>query len=72
MKVCPYCEQDDLWHVSITGVDEDAVMCGECDTVWKHNEEVVYGNGKNFDDFMAAHGKEANWNTIQRKEKVES
>lgn len=71
MKICPYCEQDDLWRVSITDVDDDAIMCGECDTVWKHDEDVVYGNGKNFENIMAEYDKKADWTKIQRKAKVE-
>jgi len=70
MKVCPYCEQDDLWHVAITNVDDNAVMCRECDTVWKHEEKVVYGNGKNFDNLMAENGEEPDWQKISWNSKL--
>ncbi len=67
MSICPYCEQGNLWRVSIAGVDENAVMCDECDTVWKQDEEVVYGNGKNFKGFMAANDRETDWQAITWK-----
>ena len=72
MKVCPYCEQDDLWKVIIPDVDENAVICGECDTVWMHDEEITYGSGKNFDSLMEAIGRVADWGAIERKSKVEA
>lgn len=71
MKVCPYCEQDDLWKVAILDVDDDAVICGECDTVWMHNEDIIYGTGKNFDSLMEGIGKAADWDSIERKSKIE-
>ncbi|MEO8499226.1 MAG: hypothetical protein ABI614_29525 [Planctomycetota bacterium] len=73
MKLCPYCEQDDLWIVVIEGIPRpDAVMCCECETVWNRDETIEYGTGKNFHNFMAALDKEANWKQVTRKQKFES
>ena len=33
-------------------------------------EEVAYGNGRSFDDFMAARGKHADWKAIGWKAKL--
>jgi hypothetical protein len=71
MKLCPYCKQDDLWFAAIVGVDDNAVYCGECDTVWGNREAVIDGNGKNFSRFMAAYGKEVDWSLLRIKEKIE-
>ncbi len=57
MKICPYCEQDDLWRCDIREVADNVVICAECDTGWTPKEGIVYGTGKNFDDFMEAMGR---------------
>ena len=63
MKSCPYCEQFDLWIVTISGVDGNAVMCRECDTVW-WNEQIVNGKGTTFDEFMKARGLDDDWKKV--------
>ena len=73
MKLCPYCEQDDLWIVAIEGLPTpDAVMCCECETVWNQGETIEYGTGANFHNFMTGHAKEANWKLVTRKHKLEA
>lgn len=69
--LCPYCEQSDMWRVSIEGVGNDLVMCGECDTVWKREESIAYGFGKCYEEFMAACGLEADWKRIQWQRVIE-
>jgi RNA polymerase subunit RPABC4/transcription elongation factor Spt4 len=53
IKLCPYCEQDDLWRVSIPGIDDNAAICKECDTIWTHDEKIEDGSGINFRKFMS-------------------
>jgi hypothetical protein len=68
--ICPYCEQDDIWEVRLKDLDQDAVMCLECDTVWRAADDVAYGKGLNFEDFMAARGREPDWGGVLRLRKV--
>ncbi len=70
VKVCPYCQQDDLWHARVDGVERKVIICAECDTLWSEGEEVTYGTGKNFDTFMSLQAKQANWAAVTRLSKV--
>ena len=73
MKLCPYCEQDDLWIVVIEGIPTpEAVMCCECETVWQRSEAIEYGTGTNFHNFMTAHDRKVDWNAVTRKQKLET
>ena len=45
-------------------------MCLECDTVWRAADDVTYGKGLNFEDFMAARGQEADWGGVIKLRKV--
>jgi len=70
IKLCPYCDQDDLWRVSIPGIDDNAVICKECDTIWTHDEKIEDGSGINFRKFMSKYGKSDDWKGITIKEKI--
>ena len=67
---CPYCGQDDVWRVSIPGIDENAMICKECDTLWTHDEKVEDGLGVNFGDLMAKYGRSNDWKHIIIEEQV--
>jgi hypothetical protein len=67
--ICPYCEREDVWRVRLRDLDQDAVMCLECDTVWLASEDVVDGKGLNFEDFMAARGRKPDWSCVVRLQK---
>ncbi|WP_299468833.1 hypothetical protein, partial [uncultured Gimesia sp.] len=45
--------QADLWRVSIPGIDDNAAICKECDTIWTHDEKIEDGSGINFRKFMS-------------------
>jgi hypothetical protein len=68
--ICPYCGQDYVWEVLLTELDQQALMCPECDTVWLASGDVLNGTGQNFQDFMAARGRKANWGGVVRLQKA--
>jgi hypothetical protein len=70
MLICPYCEQDDVWEVRLKDPEQNVVMCLECETVWLAPGDVKYGKGLNFEDFMAGHGRKADWTGIVKLEKL--
>ena len=70
MLICPYCKQDAVWEVRLKGLEQDAVMCLECDTVWLAPNDVEYGKGLNFEDFMAGLGQKADWGGIFKSQKM--
>ncbi len=71
MVICPYCEQDDVWEVSIDQVWNKAFMCLECDTVWNESEPIMDGYGLVFRDVMSARGLSANWKAVRKIRKLE-
>ncbi len=71
MKVCPYCEQDYLWLCNISDLYDDAVICPECDTVWRRDEEITNRTGKSFGILMKSLGKLPDWKLIHLKQKIE-
>ncbi len=72
MKICPYCEEDGVWNVSIEQIaHEKFKMCFECDTIWQNEENVEYGKGKNFESYMEEKGLKADWNKITKLGEVE-
>ncbi len=72
MKICPYCEEDGVWYVSIEQIpNEQYKMCFECDTIWQRDENVEYGKGKNYITLMEEKKLKADWNKIIKLRKVE-
>jgi uncharacterized C2H2 Zn-finger protein len=70
--ICPYCEQDKVWKVSIDNFnDETFFMCFECDTIWKENEKVEYGTGENFETFITQRGSKPDWSKIKKEKLLE-
>ncbi|SIN76800.1 hypothetical protein SAMN05444166_0733 [Singulisphaera sp. GP187] len=45
-------------------------MCTECDTVWLATDDVLYGSGQYFEDFMTARGWKADWGRVVKLHKV--
>jgi hypothetical protein len=45
-------------------------MCLECETVWPPPNDVEYGKGQNFEDFMAGQGRYAEWGAIDQIRKL--
>jgi uncharacterized Zn finger protein len=68
--ICPYCGQDEVWEVRLKELEQNVVMCLECDTVWPAPDDMEYGKGLNFEDFMAEHGRRADWTAIVKLEKL--
>jgi hypothetical protein len=70
MVVCPYCEQDYVWEVSIRDLPGSFYMCLECDTVWLPSQDVKDGEGQNFEDFMTQRGRVADWKAITKIRRI--
>jgi hypothetical protein len=62
--ICPYCGQDHVWEILLKELDQQALMCAECDTVWLAPGDVLNGTGQNFEDFMAVRGRKADWGGV--------
>lgn len=72
MVICPYCEQDYVWPVSIDGFGQEVYrMCFECDTIWGPDEQVINGTGCYFKLFMERLGKKPDWSVIRKKSLLE-
>jgi Zn-finger nucleic acid-binding protein len=66
MIVCPYCEQDYVWEVSIENIPGLFYMCLECDTVWMTTEEINNSTGCIFTNFMRNRGINPDWEDINQ------
>jgi uncharacterized Zn finger protein len=66
MIVCPYCQQDYVWEVTIRDLPGPLYMCLECDTVWEAAQDIHDGKGQNFEDFMIQRGQVADWKAITK------
>ncbi len=62
--ICPYCGQDYIWWVLLKQINQQALMCSECDTVWTAPLGKLNETGRNFEDFMAARGQKADWREV--------
>lgn len=65
--ICPFCEQDYVWQVTISNLGNDSqiyFMCFECDTMWNENEEIGNNSGLYFKTFMEQQGKIPDWTKI--------
>lgn len=57
MKICPFCQQDVVWHVRLTPIPaQDFFMCFECDAVWLEGQPVSDQAGTTFDKHMHSLG----------------
>ena len=68
--ICPYCGQDYVWEIVLKDLDQQALICPECDTVWFAPSDVLNGKGQNFEDFMAARGRKADWGGVVKLHKA--
>jgi Zn-finger nucleic acid-binding protein len=72
MKMCPYCEQDAVWHVGLhTSANFTFSMCFECDSVWPQGEEVSDETGTNFEAFMSSISQPVDWSKVERISMIE-
>jgi transposase-like protein len=69
MKLCPYCQQDAIWRVSLISQSElRFLMCFECDSVWTEDQIISDQSGTNFRDYMLACNMLPDWSDIKKIE----
>ena len=60
IKICPCCEQGYLYHAKPKHLNEEIILCDECDAVWLKNMKIHYGEYEkdfySYVPFMEAHG----------------
>lgn len=53
MVICPCCDQDYIWYVSMRLFPQEIItFCFECDTVWKSVEDIGNHKGKGIKMFQ--------------------
>lgn len=72
MKLCPFCQQDAVWHVRLkTTPAHRLLMCFECDSLWLENQPISDQDGTTFDKYMQSLGRIPDWKDIEKLEMVE-
>ena len=61
MIECPYCSQEDVWEVNVSGIKEAVVLCFECDTLWTKISDIADGDCCLYDEFMESNGLPQDW-----------
>ncbi|UOO81480.1 hypothetical protein LVJ83_11120 [Uruburuella testudinis] len=60
IKICPACVQGYLYHAKPKYLDEEIILCDECDAVWRKDMKIYYGEYEkdfySYVPFMEAHG----------------
>lgn len=54
---CPRCGQDWLLDVRLVHLEQDAVLCPECDALWLRADEVASNNFHDYGTYMIEHGR---------------
>lgn len=69
MKLCPFCQQDAVWHARLKSAPQHRfLMCVECDSVWLEGQPVSDQAGTTFDKHMQTLGRTPDWNDIEKVE----
>jgi Zn-finger nucleic acid-binding protein len=69
MKICPYCQQDSVWRVSLKSKQNFFFkMCFECDAVWELSEAISESSGSNFEKLMGKIEQPIDWGNINKLE----
>lgn len=60
IKICPRCEQGYLYHAKPRYIQEEIILCDECDAVWLKNMKIDYGEDEKdfyvYQSFMESRG----------------
>jgi hypothetical protein len=54
---CPRCGQDWLYDVRLIHLEQDAVLCPECDALWLRIEEIGVDTFRDYGTYMMDHGR---------------
>lgn len=54
---CPRCGQGWLLDVRLIHLDQDAVLCPECDALWLGLEEAGASTFRDYGTYMVEHGR---------------
>ncbi len=69
MKICPYCEQDAIWRVSLKSKQGFFFkMCFECDAVWGASQVISESCGSNFEKLMGEIEQPIDWGNVNKLE----
>ena len=72
MKVCPFCQQDIVWHARLkSDLNYNFLMCFECDSVWLADQPVSDQAGTTFEAHMKAGARAPDWADIEKREPIE-
>ena len=54
---CPRCSQDWLLSVRLVHLEQDAILCPECDALWLKAEAIATGPFHDYGTYLIEHGR---------------